>query len=250
MTGNINKILLTAGMAAIVSAAYIFLNPHVAAATDGAGPCTSGTLADYQALGLIGCEIDDKRFFNFTYSTEAFRGASPIPASGVIVTPDTTLLNPGFTFQALWQITGFPEEMISNINYTVEVLPGGALITDASLSMKGAIVSETDFVAIAKNLCLGGGLPSCPGGFRTLHVSKGLSPGETSSAVVAFAGTALIDVNDHIVLTSVEFDSAKFDSFSNNFSESVPEPATFSLMGTGLLGTAALLRLRRTRPTD
>ena len=62
-----------------------------------AGPCSTGTLATYDAHGFS-CEIDGLTFSDFTYSTSQNGGAFAPDASGVTVIPQAA----GFQFQAFW----------------------------------------------------------------------------------------------------------------------------------------------------
>jgi len=55
----------------------------------------------YNTAGFS-CGIDDKTFFNFSYSTA---GTTPMPSSSITVNPITTFHNPGFLFNAPWGVT-------------------------------------------------------------------------------------------------------------------------------------------------
>jgi hypothetical protein len=78
----------------------------------------NGTLADYIALGSGGGQIEDKLFYDFSYSAAA--GVSPSSASGVTVGVISTAFNPGLTFMGSWIGTGSFE-----IDFKVSVLTGG-----------------------------------------------------------------------------------------------------------------------------
>ena len=70
-----------------------------------AGTCTAGTMESY--LGTS-CTMG---ILAFTFSSTAYTGtasggATPIPASGVGVTPLTTPGDLGFQFAALWAASG------------------------------------------------------------------------------------------------------------------------------------------------
>jgi len=94
------------------------------------------TLQDLINLGSTGYQVEDKLFYNFSYSSSGSNGASPVPASGVGVTPLNIPLNPGWLFQAPWS-AGPTQTMDSLISYSVKVLDDGPPITDISARMQG-----------------------------------------------------------------------------------------------------------------
>lgn len=119
------RILLAIGLILLVS------SPLMAAPL-----LTVRSLADYIALGSGGGQIDDKLFYDFQYAGSGFGGAVAIPASGVWVTPIITPFNPGLIFNTAWSV-GPGQGLDSAISFKVQVLPGGAPITDISATMAG-----------------------------------------------------------------------------------------------------------------
>ncbi len=204
----------------------IFANP--------APLCTVGTVADYMALGSTGCQIDDKIFYDFTYTGTGSGGATAIPGSGVAVTPISTLNNPGFIFNAPWSV-GPGQTLDSMINYTVMVLPGGASIVDVSASMNGYGAALGGVVTVAETTTVGNLLLYANGATKDYDV-------------VTFAGTTgPITVHKDIAVNG----NAGFAAVSgvwNQFSE-VPEPTAVLLMLTGSVPLAwvAFRRLRNKR---
>jgi PEP-CTERM motif len=213
-------------------------------ATAFAGVCPSSTLDQYLGSGFS-CGIDDKTFFDFNYASSSNPGGFAIPASGVSVTPIATQGNPGFLFNAPWSVSNNSGILAQDslIGYTVTVNDGGAPITDLSLAMVGFDAIGTGEITINETYCLGGILPTCNGGTEGTLSLLWTSSGGSSSKTVSFPGVTEISVEKDILLTSGTDGQAAVSGVYNQFSEGqVPEPGSFVLFGTGVLGVAGVLR--------
>ncbi len=193
--------------------------------------CTSGTVADYVALGSTGCQLDDKIFYDFAYHSSGSGGATPVPSSGVAVTPITTAFDPGLIFNAPWT-AGPGQSLDSMINFSVLVLPGGAPIGDISATMVGYGRVPDGLVAVAETTTVGNLLlyDSALGvkAFDTLLVTA------TSGPITVHKD---ISVNGNSGLATVS-------GVWNQFSE-VPEPASLILAGSALLSLGLMRRILR-----
>ena len=185
------------------------------------------------------CGIDDKTFWNFSYSTA---GTNPMPASSITVNPITTQYNPGFLFNAPWS-AGAGQTQDSLIGFTVNVNQGGNLITDLSLSMFGAGVIGTGQVSVAETYCLGDTFANlCANGTEGTLLTLLNSSHSILSAHVSFAGVKVVDVfKDIQLIGGTDGDATLLSGVADQFSE-VPEPGSMVLLGTGALGLAGVLR--------
>src|ERR1039458_9248210 len=96
-----------------------------------ASACPGGYYNQYLGSGFS-CSIDDKTFSNFQYTSSSNPPGFQLPTGSIAVTPITTPLNPGLQFSGGWEAstTTGVLSMDSLFQFTVNVNPGGAKITD------------------------------------------------------------------------------------------------------------------------
>jgi hypothetical protein len=211
-----------------------------------AAPCVQSALTGYIGLGSTGCELDDKRVFDFDYSAA---GPGAPAASAVTVIPDTSNPNnPTLNFQAGWAAAG-NQIVDSLIEYTIATVNGTPLIVDNSLFIAGVGATGPGLVTVAENKCLAGtwvGALCSSGNVSNLFVSF---PGDTT-ATDTFPAVSSIDVIKNITVSGGgdPAGTATLSLVSQDFSQVtngvVPAPLSLLLVGAGLAGAALWGRRR------
>jgi len=203
-----------------------------------AGACIVTSYDNY--IGTS-CGIDDKTFYNFSYSTS---GTNPMPASSITVNPIDTPFNPGFLFNAPWGVQS-GQTQDSLIGFTVKVNQGGNLINDLSLYMFGAGVIGTGQVSVAETYCAGDTFANlCAHGTEGTLLTILNANTSILHASTTFAPVGIVDVvKDIELLGGTNGSAALVSGVQNQFSE-VPEPSSLLLFGSGIAGLAGMVRRR------
>ena|ERR1039457_1797742 len=201
------------------------------------------TMADYVALGSTGCQIGDKVFYNFFYSSSGSGLGAGVPAGAVVLSPvGADTYNPGIVFSSdNWFVPGPSSTgnsiIDASLGFTVTVLPGGNPIDDASLTLGSFVQAGAGIATIGETVFAGDGFTQLGG--RALGVSAG---GQLVDEV-HFANTSTIQVKKdfELVVPAGSTGSVRVSSFTENFSE-IPEPVGAILIGSGLLALGAWRR--------
>jgi hypothetical protein len=193
--------------------------------------CQTGSLTSYLASGFS-CQSGSLIFSDFEYQ------GTGSDASSIIVKPLTASDDEGFQFQGGWSAhsvnrTSTSED--SQITYTVQH-PGG-LIDTLSLAF-GSSVSGTGVSTVQERFCLGASFVSCPNAEQGSIVLT--NPGAMFSNRAFFAGVGTVSVTKEINVTSGVSGTASIANVTDTFSS--PEPLSFVLLGTGLLGIGLMRR--------
>jgi hypothetical protein len=224
-------------------------------ATPTATPCatTETELSTYLAAGFS-CQVGDKIFSNFTYTSSSQGGALAISASSVEVetlgslmgTDPAEVSNPniGLQFSAGWTALA-GQESDSAIGFTVTVVNGSnMLIEDTGLAQTSGVIGSSSLASVAEKACTATPPATCTPGMTAVMT---FDDGTMDSQVVndaTFSPSGSITVSKDINVTdSGSSGHAEISLVSDTFSQTaVPEPATMLLVGGVLCGIAVIRR--------
>jgi hypothetical protein len=223
------------------------------------GVCTTNTLTAYTSGGS--CTIGDKTFGDFAAVLTAIAGlgtATPTSLDNIMVVPGGTSTNPSFSFQAGYLASGLLASETLTLAYT-----GFAPVNDpfngASLSLSGASVSGLAAITGAEALCENGGFgdihlaipPVCSSGveLNALLLSQITNANLGATIQFNFSPVTELGVIKQITLTGALGGSASATALNNGLSAAaaVPEPASFVLIGFGLLALGLCRRVHNAR---
>lgn len=217
----------------------------VHAAPIAAPTCNAGTAASYVSLGSDGCQLGNLLFNNFVYTPTANPATLAIPGAAVAIIPIPASFDEGFGFQIA---SGFaataPGSFVDSVlQFTVSTRDGSAGLTGLSLNTNGTSTG-TGLASVSENFCVGGTSTVNCATLRNISVQSVGGIGLNNSAILG--GVARLAVSKDIIVSAGNSGTATTSLVDNQFSNNntVPEPATFALIGLGL-GGIALARRRR-----
>ena len=219
-----NKIFLGA-LAVVVLASSAFATPTA---------CAPDTLDHYLLLPFIGgCMINSATFDQWSYKS------ATIAASSIEVTPITTPGNEGFDFNGFWGVTGDGSAVVTQ-DSTIGFTASGVGFTDLSLSLLGA-ASGTGVADVTEQYCFNHAVSNCPSGAQNGGQLSVTNPPPNFSDVLFMSPQSSISVLKDIGVSSgTGVGKATISQVTNQFSS--PEPLSFVLLGSGLLGLGLMRR--------
>ncbi len=219
------------------------------AATASATPvCPDGDPLSTFLTSGYSCQIGDKIFSNFNYTSSAFGGALAVPSAGVTVdtvgpaSTGATFVgtNIGLQFNAGWNALA-GQTTDSAIGFTVTVLGGAIIIEDFGLAQVSGVLPNGS-ASVIENGC--GPAPCTPSQLAVMTFDNGGSDTKRVSDTI-FAPLGSVEVTKDISVTGGTTGAAHLSIVQDTFSQ-VPEPMTVGLLG-GSLAMLGIARWRRSR---
>jgi hypothetical protein len=208
-----------------------------------------GTTLDQYLTPNFSCMSGNLQFSNFGYIGTGNPTGLALQAGNIFVQPLTTTGDEGFQFSAGWNVGtqpgGFSAFQDSLITFTISTVNQQATLDDLSLFFNGS-PSGTGLSGVTEQYCLGGPLNNCPA--ANSGQIKVTNPPQHFNDMITFnTPVSSISVSKDINVTSGINGTATISQVVNTFSQTgVPEPTSYLLLGSGLLGLG-MLRKRVTR---
>lgn len=193
------------------------------------------------------CTIGNLTFSNFSFTSSAAGSASAMTPAGVTVTPLPNSSFPGvpdgFLFtEALSANNTLTPGVTTNSDMTIwyTVTSNGATLTDLELGFNG-FVSGTGVTEVTEQFCLNAAsVIGCS--FANSGQIQVINPPGIFNTSITFAPVTMLSVSKDVQLNAGTNGGASLSSINNNYSQTVPESASLTLLGLGLLGVALAKR--------
>jgi len=208
--------------------AFVLLLGHLHA--NAAPVCISGnSLASYESLGAIGCDVGPVTVKDFVFNVASVGGgAIAVADTDITVTTEFIPGGVGLGFAS----GGFNVSGTGFANYLI------AYTWDPTADIRGAAdILDPGLADIVTDLCVGAAFSgaTCAGAPISLHVFQGATSQLTDS--VTFAATAILGIRNNISLNA-NGGTAGFERLNNQIF--LPEPASLFYLGAGLAVLAVL----------
>jgi hypothetical protein len=221
------SLLLAAGLALLAPGAAV------------SAPCSSGSLADYIALGSSGCTIGAASFSDFA-ALPVPAAATPIAPTAVIVLPfEAGPDEPGLRF--LVDVSASASEFL---DVAIGYLVSAPSLVRATLALEDTAVTGDGVVTAIEDLCFGGpfagGPLGCTGASSDTLIAFDVGDDAELAVGLDFGPVAALGVVTDLGVDGGLGGSAALSAATNRFL--VPEPTTAVLLAAGALALALARR--------
>ena len=195
-------------------------------------------ITSYNSLANA-CQIADKIFWGFSLTGGPSASGGEPSASQIQVqdVPFDGVSNVGIIFNSGGWITSFGTTLDSIISYHVATASGFPAIKDATLTITGTLTGAGGSGTVTESL-----VPVAAGSPIVTTLPSPVSVNITFVPVSSFTVTDEVKVVGGVGFT----DFSHISIVENDFSQVIPEPYGFALMGSGLVALG-LVRRRRAR---
>jgi len=211
----------------LVLATITFAIAFAAVPKVSAAACTAGNYSAYFVPGFS-CQIDGLNFSNFSFNAA---GNNPITPSSIGVVPITTPGNQGFNFNPGIILAGTNQTADVALDFDVTAMNG--FLTDLGISFNGSVFG-TGATSFSETVT-GATFPGAP----TISVTNPPAGNSGPLNVVFTTPVTTIHVVKDIGANTGANGEASISQVINTFSNTVPEPATLTLLSIGLTGLLA-----------